>query len=285
MNTIRIDENNLREYEGYIEADAAEMLKRYYHRGAVITDEDSLPLGYVVWEYRHMEDGEPVTAQIDHFFAEDDEAADALLSSFAELSRNEGAVKNVFRLPLTDMKRYKECFERAGYTVSEADGEYLRLTIKDFLSLSYVSGWKGEGVKALNRINLRSFRQEIRHLASSGKRDVLSELKYLPFTWYDLEVSCFSESDGRPDGFLLVHETPSGILRAEALETVNQSFGSLVKLLGFSVKESVKKYPEDTEVLVRKNDPLSVRLTNILFPEKTPGKVFYGELSRPMSGR
>ena len=278
LNLIRIDENNLAEYEGYIEPDAAETLKRYYHRGAVVTDEDTLPLGYAIWEYRHMEDEEPVQAQLIHFFAEDDEAAAALLSSFAESVKNEGAVKTVFRLPVMDMERYKGCFERAGYTINVANGEYLRLTIKDFLSLPFVSEWKGESVKALDRINLRSFRQEIRRFVSAGKRDVLSEVRYLPFTWYDLDISCFSGSDGKPDGFLLVHETPSGILRAELFGTADRTPGAVVSLLGFSVKESMKKYPEDTEVIVRKNDPFSVKLTNYLFPEKIPEEVFYGEL-------
>ncbi len=38
MGIIRIDENNLWKYGDYIEPDAAEELKRYYHRGVVITE-------------------------------------------------------------------------------------------------------------------------------------------------------------------------------------------------------------------------------------------------------
>ncbi len=278
MNVIKIDENNLREYEDYIEPDAAEKLRRYYHRGAVITDEDLLPLGYGVWEYRHMEDKEPKEAQIEDFCAEDGETADVLLSSIAEFIKKEGAVKIVFRLPAGDRKNCKGCFERAGYTVSAEDSEWLRLKIKDFLSLPFVSKGKGEGIKALNRVNLRSFRQEIVRFVMDVKRDALSEVRYLPFTWYDLEVSCFSESDGRPDGFLLVHETPSGILRAEIMDTADRNAGLLAGMISFFAEESIKKYPEDKEVILRKNDPFSVRLTNYLFPEISPDKAFCGEL-------
>ncbi len=278
MNVIKIDENNLREYEDYIEPDAAEKLRRYYHRGAVITDEDLLPLGYGVWEYRHMEDKEPKEAQIEDFCAEDVETADVLLSSIAEFIKKEGAVKIVFRLPAGDRKNCKGCFERAGYTVSAEDSEWLRLKIKDFLSLPFVSKGKGEGIKALNRVNLRSFRQEIVRFVLDVKRDALSEVRYLPFTWYDLEISCLSESVSGADGFFLVHETPSGILRAEIMDTADRNAGLLAGMISFFAEESIKKYPEDKEVILRKNDPFSVRLTNYLFPEILPEKVFCGEL-------
>ena len=278
MNVIKIDENNLREYEDYIEPDAAEKLRRYYHRGAVITDEDLLPLGYGIWEYRHMEDKEPKEAQIEDFCAEDGETADLLLSSIAEFIKKEGAVKIVFRLPAGDRKNCKGCFERAGYTVSVEDSEWLRLKIKDFLSLPFVSKGKGEGVKALNRVNLRSFRQEIVRFVLDVKRDALSEVGYLPFTRYDLEISCLSESVSGADGFFLVHETPSGILRAEIMDTADRNAGLLAGMISFFAEESIKKYPEDKEVILRKNDPFSVRLTNYLFPEISPEKVFCGEL-------
>ena len=279
MGIIRIDENNLWKYGDYIEPDAAEELKRYYHRGVVITDEDSLPLGYAVWEYRHMETEEPLEAHICYFFAEDNEAADALISSYTELIRDDGAVKSFFRLPINDMEKYKGCFERAGFRVSVAEGEYLRLTIRDFLSLPFLSECKREKVKALNQIKLRFFRQEMCSFASVANSDLLSELKYLPFNWYELDISCFSVSHGRPDGFMLVHELPSGSLHVEILRPVTHNLESLINLMGFCMNESVKKYSEDTEVIMRKNDQFSVMLANYLFPDKKQEKVLYGEYS------
>ena len=199
----------------------------------MITDEDLLPLGYGIWEYRHMEDKEPKEAQIEDFCAEDGETAFVLLSSIAEFIKKEGAVKIVFRLPARDRKNCKGCFERAGYTVSVEDSEWLRLKIKDFLSLPFVSKGKGEGIKALNRVNLRSFRQEIVRFVLDVKRDALSEVRYLPFTWYDIEISCLSESVSGADGFFLVHETPSGILRAEIMDTADRNAGLLAGMISF----------------------------------------------------
>lgn len=88
----------------------------------------------------------------------------------------------------------------------------------------------------------------------------------VPVIWFEPDLSCCIENDGKIEGLFLVHAEPSGRLWIEYLEMLSSKMTNfLVYMLKFSVRTALEKYPPETEVVIRCHSDKVKGLTEKLF--------------------
>ena len=85
------------------------------------------------------------------------------------------------------------------------------------------------------------------------------------------------ETDGRADGFLLVHMMASGKLRIELfINSGPDPLKELFHMARFSVNKAIELYDDDSQIVIFRRDVSSVKLAHHLFPTIKGQKVLTG---------
>lgn len=104
------------------------------------------------------------------------------------------------------------------------------------------------------------------------------DIAYLPKDWYEQSVSCYTKTDGKVTGLLLVHACPSGILLPVLFYAVGADFKqNLIGMLRYSIRKAAEVYPGETVIRIhRRNNNVKV-LSSKFFPDKKGAPAIAGE--------
>ena len=272
MNITLLSEDNAFDYEDYLTADVAENLSRDYYKGIVVEeDEGDAPLAAMVFEIAGIEEQETTEAVIHFLKIEYEEAAGLLFDSYKELIESYDVKKSTFMISVSeedDSIKEKKALADAGFTVRLTEGDEIITDLKELLTLPIMKSRKvPDTIFSLNEMTTRGFRNAISKSVMSGRKGVCPDLALLPFSWFDSDVSCYSEHDGNVDGLLLFHKMPSGMIAIQLMVAMS---GDAQKILLGMMRKFVisleENYGPGTKVVLNRHNYSSLALTEKLLP-------------------
>ena len=267
---------NIEKYDAIIGADMTENIGRLYYRGLGLTDSDGNPKASMVWELQHYEDEEQDTGSFVRQLHADKEQMVSILEKYTEEIRENGVLRTKFELLPDTVK--KANLEETGFSLKQGEGSQLTVSLSELVQLPFIKKTRvPDYIRDLTDLDARSLKRGILSCIFRGKREVTEDLNSLPFDWFEKDVSCYTQTDGRIDGLLLVHKTASGCLRPELLINVGaESKKDLMYMICFSANRAKEIYFDDTKILIPRNDDASGKLAAYFFPGKKGEKVVYG---------
>ena len=276
MELVRITENNLEELEDRIPPDVAENIGREYYRGIATADGNASESAALIWELKNAEADENKAAELIWMSDPSGEYGEELFSEYKGEAEEEALERSFFELPPEE--ELKALFTDQGFSVEEREGTDLYVSLKELSSHAIASGKVPDYVMGIGELLVRQYRRGIMNCLFNNRKGVLEDLAYLPMGWFDQEVSSCIMTDGRASGFLLVHETPSGLLKVEfmfAFEPDAQT--NLIYMVRRSIQAAAEKFSPETQVLLPRHNEATMRLTGKLFPGKKGLTVMAGE--------
>lgn len=100
---------------------------------------------------------------------------------------------------------------------------------------------------------------------------------YLLRTYFENDVSCYSEDDDQINGLLLFHQNPSGGLVVVVMAAIGSDYGKIIpQMIRHAVTNALELYPPETEVLIDRHNYASLALSEKLFPRGFGTPVYIG---------
>ena len=121
------------------------------------------------------------------------------------------------------------------------------------------------------------FWQGITNCVLHDKKGLMDDLAVMAKDWYDPQISCYVMTDGRINGFFLIHRTPSGILMPVLLTAIGpDSRLDLLNMLSYTINATVENYPADTKIEIRRHAEYVNALVSFLLPGRKGETVWTG---------
>lgn len=267
MEIRKITEETMDDYLQVLDRDEAENIGRKYYRSLAL-HADAHVQGAMIWKLVHEQNGQKTMAQITCFYSEDQEAGTALLTEYEKEIAAEGVTGSCFQFS-RDREAVWEVFEKAGFLLKEKKSRELIVTVGE---LSKLEG-KGKpelppNIVSINKLMLRQFQKGIMKCLFHGRAGALEDLDTLPVGWFEPKVSCCVQSNGKVNGFLLFHETPSGKLAVKLLFACKPATNQdLLGMIRFAIMQAQENYSPQTQVVIRSYDEATEAFARKLFPQ------------------
>ncbi len=277
MDIVILDEDNVEVYMDYITRDVAENIGRPFYRGLVVTEDDT-PVAGMIWEVRNMMQEADNESKITWLKIDDEQAGESMFEEYKKSAAEDEVVKSSFVLPAKSTSKEKEVLKNAGFSVLFMEGDLIRTRLSEIAALKYFEKVQpSERIHALNTMTQRGFNAAVRHFISKGKYGLCEDLAYLPRSFFENEISCYSEMDGDANGLFLFHKYPSGALLVVIMAALGNDYGKILpQMIKFSVTSALENYSDDTEVLIDRHNYASLALSEKLFPSGFGMPVYIG---------
>ena len=269
MEAILLNEENVHEYDEFLDQDFAENIGRDFYRGLVVC-EDKRPAAAMIWELLNFENRFRHTVGcIEWTRISSPEAGEFMLKAYTEIAAADKVIRTYFELAPELIGDNAGVFEAAGFDISETASSCIEVSLSDFDASKILRNLEHPSyIMSLDQIDDRTFRRGIADCIFNVRRRLPEDLARLPITWYDPEISCYEETDEESSGYLLIHRCPSGKLKVELF--ANWGFtqdSSLFEMLGFSLDKALLRNPPDTHVIITMWDNAERSIALHLFPE------------------
>lgn len=277
MNVVMLDEDNIEMYTEYLTPDVAENIGRTFYRGIVITDGDA-PAAGMVWEIRNMMKDDDTVSNILYLKIEQDLAEGILFDEYRNSIVRDGVVRSFFSLPAKTSGREKEALTSAGFDVKFMEGDIIKAALSEVVELSLVKKiTPSDNIRSLKTITQRGFSVGIRQFAAKGLCGHCEDIMYLSRSFFENDISCYSEVDGQMNGILLIHKNPSGALVVMVMAAIGNDYGKILpQLISYAVSRAGDLYSHDTEVVIDRHNYASLALSEKLFPRGFGIPVYVG---------
>ncbi len=278
IDIVELDTDTAEQYRGYITPEAAENIGRTYFRGLIAADDDEAPLAGIVWEVRHIDTDEDNEANIIWLKIDHDDAASLLFDKYNELLAEDEVVTSTYSLSARGMIREKAALKDQGFTVGLMEGDLIKTRLSEIERLPFMNNAKmDENIQPLANMTQRGFNAGIKQFVMLGFHGVYEDLSELPRLYFENEVSCFSQSDGKANGMLLFHLVPSGALRVVIMAAIGSDYGKvLTRLMRYALKNALENYEPETEVWIDRHNYPTLALSEKLFPRSFGVAVYMG---------
>ena len=280
MYTERIDPFNMHEYESIIADDIGECLERDIFRGIGLRDEYDNPVGAMIWCLQNIadDDNSSCMAYIIWVWCEEKDLP-FLFEEYDRQAAAIGVIETSLELDAESSSHLAGGLEKLGFLLEKRESSSLGLTVKD---VKVPHPGKDEQVfkriHPLRELDELSFRRGMANCIYRGKRDVIEDLRTQPVEWYEGDVSCYIESDGVIEGFILAHRTISGRILIDLIVNVSRnSANELRDMLFYSYSNISVLYPEDNPVVFIRRDEASRKLASHFYPGRKGRDVLYGK--------
>ncbi len=278
MEIRKITDENIEEYSDLFEADAIADIKREFFRGlAVHEDGNSAASSALIWEMRNTEEEIPTESELEYIYVGDEESAEELFRAYTGEVLEENVTKSYFEFKDPGEKTEKVT-AKAGFDPAERESRDIVVSLSELSSLPFVKKQTQPYITAISDLMVRQYRKGITNCLFHGRKGLLEDLAFLPMSYFDQDVSSCVQTDGKANGFLLVHKTSQDDLVVDLLFAMEPDAKlNLLQMIQFSINAAVDKYPGETRVFLRRHNDMSKALIGKLFPDKTGEKVLAGE--------
>lgn len=278
MDLIILTEDNISEYKEYMTEDVAENIGRTYFQGIIVTDGDQ-PVSGMVWEYTNILKDDDKESHIIWMKADSEEAAGPLFTKYNELIKESEAKRSTFTLPAKASKIEKQILKEQGFTVKLTEGDKITARLSEISEIPFLKKVKlSDSVNPLKFVTQRGFNSAIRRMMSMGHYGLCEDLAYLPRSYFENDVSCYSEEEGIINGLFLCHKTPSEKLTIVLMATMGKDGAKLIPyLIGNALLSANEMYPPETEVVIDRHNYASLALGEKLFPRGFGIPIYTGE--------
>lgn len=268
MKTVEIDGFNIDLYAEYLDY-ASENIGRDWCRAFLITDEEeTTPYAGICWELIGADDDDEVTSQILWCRIWDEQASIALFEEYKQRAKNEGVISTSFELPIEEVRSAKDAFAKAGFSLVEAEGSAISITLSDAMELPFVKkGTLPYYVTNLSDFSERGIKRGIASCLYHGAKGLLYDQATIPTEWFNLDVSSCVETDGKISGLFLLHENPAGALIPQLLFAYGPDFQKdILMMIRCTIQAAGMILPWGTKILLYRHDKRTHALISHLFP-------------------
>jgi hypothetical protein len=279
MKATQLTTDNLETYRDQIDPDDAENIGREYYSGIAVENGQGKMEAGAIWEIRVMETlGNDIISEISWINASNDDAGSALFDEYDDIVLRDQVSLSCFEIPEDEGEKAEELLVSKGFDTKEREGRMITFTVSDLKKLEVLKLNKKvpSYVHPLSDISEWDFKRGLIGCIFQSHRTLIQDLCSLPIEWYDPDLSCYIESDGRAEGFLLVHKTASGKLRIELFINAGPDPKELFHMARFAVKKAIEIYDDDTQIVVIRRDKEILKLTGYLFPSAKGSKAYTG---------
>ncbi len=279
MKTISLTYENVGDYGAWIVPDMAENLDREYYRGLILEDDEDTPVAGMLYEILYNEEERPTEAAIRWLKIMDGSVAPALFEAYGKAAKDNGVSRTSFVIPVKDSAVEKAALKEAGFRVKLTEGNDIIVTLDELKALPIMKSTAvPDSIRPLNRINARAFRRAVSKCSMLGKKGVCEDLSYLPLSWFDPDVSCYSEEDGEVNGLMLFHKRPSGVVAIQLM--IGLTSDPQMILLGMMRQFVISLeacYGPMVKVILDRHNQSSFKLSEKLLPRGFGIPVYAGD--------
>lgn len=277
MGIVILDEDNIDMYTEYVTADVAENIGRTFHRGLLVTDEGT-PVAGMVWVVRNVMQDADNESNIIWLRIDNRDYADELFAGYKSGISEDSVVKSNFSLPARMDSLEKDALADVGFSVKLMEGDIIKARLSEIADLAFIQKIKPkESIRPLKTITQRWFNAGVRHFMMRGLYGLCEDLPYLSRTYFENDVSCYSEDDDQINGLLLFHQNPSGGLVVVVMAAIGSDYGKIIpQMIRHAVTNALELYPPETEVLIDRHNYASLALSEKLFPRGFGTPVYIG---------
>lgn len=269
MNVIELNEDNMFAYPKYIPADIAENIQREFYRGLLIfPDEEDEMLAGIIWKYHNLENRAETESMIEWICIKDPGVSELLVDVYTSRIQEYDVQRSRFVIPVKNSQFEKAALKKAGFTARLTEGDNIIVSLSELLALPIMKSRKiPNNIGSIRDLTLRNFRKGIEQCINHGKTGLCEDLSMLPMSWFEEDVSCYSQEDGKVSGFLLFHKLPSGILSIQLMiglaKTVQQDLIGMMRKFIINMEEN---YAPETKILLNRHTDAALKLTEKLLP-------------------
>lgn len=278
MDIRTLFEDNIYEYSDHVDKDVAENMGRLNYRGIAGHDSynDSL-LSLLIWELKSIENSNDSESELKLIYAADPSQIESLLESYHTEARGENVTKTFFESTSLE-KENEAALGKCGFNLRSAEGRDISVTVDECKGLSVAKKAAPPYIQSIVFLDSQEFYQGLMNILFKYDNPSLEDIGFLPKEWYEQSVSCYTRTDGKVTGFLLVHACPSGILMPILFFAVGaDSRMNLIEMLRFSISRAAEIYPGDTIIRIRRRNQEVSALSKKLFPDKKGEPAIIGE--------
>ena len=277
MAIVDINEDNMGKYSDLLGTFADCIGREYYH--AICSEEDEDVKGYLLWQLIDADEEADTRSEIKAFYCTDAGAAAEMLEVYNARVEKLKVVSTYFELPYDTASEYASAFEAAGFSVEAAEGQTITVTIADVEKLPMAKKKVPDYIMAVSSLMVRSFRKGITNCMFHGcTGGLLPDVSFLPISWYEPEISCYVETDGKPNGFLLVHRNSNDVLEVQMLYAFGPDYVlNVAQMVAFAMGAAVAQYSPQTQISLRRHNKATAALTAKLFPGVQGEQVLRGK--------
>ena len=276
INRITLD--NIEEYEILLDADAVKNIERKYYCGlAVKEDNGEKTEAAIIWEYKHMDDEKDIEARIYDIYAINKKSAKILMEAYTEeIKKND--VKKSFLEHVADDELIRDVLKASGFVTEEKENRNLTVTLKELAVNPVAKKEAPQYIAPITDLMVRQYQKGIKKCIQYGRKGLLEDLEFLPMSWFDEDISCCVQIDGKVNGFLLVNKSSDGYLVVDLLYACEPDSGiNLLYMISYSINAALKLYPDDTKVLLRRHNDVTKSILKKLFPGKKGDTILIAE--------
>ena len=277
MNIKEIVANNIKEYAGIVDPDIAENMTRMYYRGLACHDDDDSVKSAMIWELQAVEEESDTESRIECVYAKDPGSIEELLGAYHGQAVDEEVKRSFFEYPSLDEKVW-ESLSGQGFDIASVEGRDVHITIDELASLPLAQKKAPSFVESLADLETTEYHQGIMKLLLKSDTCPMEDMCYIPKSWFEQDISCFVKTDGKVNGFLLIHEFPSGMLMPVFFRATGPDASkNIAYMMIYSINKAAKKYPGDRTVLVRRRASYIEALVQKFFPGRKGVPAVAGE--------
>ncbi len=278
MHIVDLNEENIDEYIDYIDPDVAENIGRFFFRGILCFDEDDLS-GGMIWEVRNTMREEKNESNIVWLRIDNDEAGEFLFDNYSDLISQDDVEVSTISLPARGASKEKEALENAGFKVVFMEGDLIKTQLSEIAELDAFKKVKpGDNIRPLKNMTQRGFNAGVRPFMDKGLYGLCQDLPYLPRSYFENDISSYSENEGQVNGLFLFHKNPSGGLAIVVMAAIGNDYGKILpQMIKHSITSAIEIYSPDTEVWIDRHNYASLALSEKLFPRGFGIPVFIGK--------
>lgn len=259
--------------------DVADNFGRSVYRGFLysLPNEEEPKAGMVFRLKKTGMRGETESA-IEWFRVDDRSAGEELLVVYAEMCWDENIAKTTFAIPVKDKQTEKELLKDTGFSVLLTEGDNILVELSEMSALKLMSKRVvPSSIRPLKDLGPDEYRRGILECVQAGKTGLCEDLESLPKSWFEPDVSCYSEKNGAVNGLLLFHRLPSGIISIQLMVGLDADYQKvLIGLIRCFIISMEEKYPPDTKILLNRHNQSSLMLTENMFPRSFGIPVYSG---------
>lgn len=279
MNVFEISDENLDEFTEFLGEDLTDDMNRLFYRGYGTSDDDGNINGAMVYEVCGLDDDDQDTlSRVLFFRADTDEAREKLDRIYREEGVEDEEIVESF-YEFEDEAMADNC-EKEGYSKGTRESETVRIRLADALKLDFVNKIKKmpEYIVKLEELSVTEYRSGVKNCVFNGQNGILEDLSDLSMSWFDTEISSCTITDEEVNGFFFVRTTPSGIIMPVLLYAYGPDYvKNLALMIANSIREAEKRYPPETEIVIRRRKRASAALVKKLMPSLKGVPAFFGE--------
>lgn len=283
LEILEIKEDIQNSCEELMQPDTAENLGRKYSRSLAVMNEEGQAEGILVWMLKNKDIEEGPEAELIDLNGRNEEVMELLLDEYGERTGDDGVKRSFFeRAEMTSEE--KQAFQSAEFDLEEKESRDIILEVSELQSIKIKKKKIPDTIKNIGQLQDLQFWQGVTNCVLHDKTGLMDDLAVMAKNWYDPEVSCYVMTDGRINGYFLIHRTPSGILMPVLFTAIGpDSRPDLLNMLSYSIKAAVENYPADTKIAIRRHAEYVNALVSYLLPGRKGETVWTGSRMEEVS--